>query len=212
MQLTARIRRRLPDDRGLTLIELLVVIAILGIIVMPLSNALISFFQRSTETTNRLSESHDAQIAAAYFAQDVQSVGVHDWGTVGVPFKQSIALNVGPAATPFPCGPPGTPVALLRMAWDDPSVAQNPGQIVVSYVLEPVGGQQQLHRIRCSGGTVTSDIVLAHNVTSVDPPVCSTSCTGTTPPETVTLTLHLRVKGTNDPDYVVTLTGQRRQT
>jgi prepilin-type N-terminal cleavage/methylation domain-containing protein len=79
MRLTPRGRR--PDD-GVSLIELLVAIVLLGVIAVPLGNAVISFFRNTNATTNRLAESHDSQISSAYFAQDVQSIGVRAWGTI----------------------------------------------------------------------------------------------------------------------------------
>ena len=72
---------RSPDDRGMTLTELLIVMVVLGIIFVPLSNALIGFIRFTDQTSQQLNESHDVQLAAAYFGQDVQSVGVRDWGS-----------------------------------------------------------------------------------------------------------------------------------
>lgn len=223
MQLTrpkSRLRDRLDparrDDRGVTLIELLVAVAILGIISVPLGNALISFFQHTDETTNRLSESHDAQIASAYFAQDVASIGRRDWTAAPFPLAQSVEVNAPTAGGLFPCGTVGTPNAAVRLLWDDPSAAQTPPVVRVAYVVETVSGEQQLHRIKCVGNsTPVSDLLLVHNLSSLDAVQCSTSCTGTsgTPvPAAVTLTVHIQVSGTADPVLTVTLTGQRRQT
>ncbi len=215
------IRRRLAvrlgaaaDDRGLTLIELLAVIAILGIIVAPLSAALISYFQHTDETTERLSLSHDVQISSAYFAQDVQSMGKRDWDTDGFPFVQSVYAGAG---SPYPCGPAGTPAPVVQLVWDDPATGKNGKVWRVSYYLKSVGGGlSELHRIICPGtSTTASDVVMAHNVDSAKPPAlnCSGGCFGGTPPMTVTLVLHLRPKNStvNDP-LTVTLTGQRRTT
>jgi prepilin-type N-terminal cleavage/methylation domain-containing protein len=221
MQLTTDTRRaagRLRDERGVTLIELLVVIAILGIIAVPLGNALITFFLHSDDTNRRLSVSHDAQIAAAYFAQDVASVGVHDWSAPGFPLIPSVEVNVGPTEGLSWCGPAGTPTAVVRMAWDNPTAAVGPSEVVrVSYVVETVGGEKQLHRLKCGGTahnpTLLSDLVLSHNVDSVGPVTCNPNptCTPAGTPQTVTLVLNLRVSGSNDPIFTVTLTGQRRQ-
>jgi prepilin-type N-terminal cleavage/methylation domain-containing protein len=218
MQLTTNpnrpsIRRRLrADDQGMTLIELLMVIVILGIIVVPLGDAMIMFFRQTGNTTHRLSESHDAQIADAYFAQDVASIGRHDWTAAPFPLAQSIEVNVGATQGLDPCGTAATPAAVVRLLWDDPSAAQTPAVYRVSYVVETVGGEQQLHRIECRGSsTAYSDLVLAHNLVSASVS-CSTTCTSATVPQTVTLTLQIRASGTTDPILTVTLTGQRRQT
>ena len=212
--------RRWRDDQGLTLIELLIAIVIMGIIIAPLANGLISFFRDYNDTNRRLSESHDAQITAAYFAQDVSSIGVHDWADPNFAKKPSVEVNVGPMTGLSWCGPAGTPNAVIRMAWDNPTTAAGPPEVIrVSYVVKTVsGGGKELHRLECSGPaqnpTLLSDIVLAHNVDSVDAPQCTpapATCTPPFTPETVTLVLHLRAAGSTGPIFTVTLTGQRRQ-
>jgi prepilin-type N-terminal cleavage/methylation domain-containing protein len=206
------------DDRGVTLIEVLLAIVILGIIIVPLSNALIAFSRNTDDTSRRLSESHDVQIMAAYFAQDVQSVGVRDWTADGYPLKQSIATNIAYDGVPYPCGATGTPAAVVRLAWDDPTtVSGTPDTVRVSYVVENVGAERQLHRIRCVGLSTapTSDIVLAHNLDTIDAPSClpTVACTSAPAvPQTVKLTLTVRNPGDSGSALPVTLTGQRRQT
>jgi prepilin-type N-terminal cleavage/methylation domain-containing protein len=199
------------DDRGLTLIELMLAVVLLGIIVVPLASALISFFHNTNATTNRLTESHDEQIAAAYFAQDVQSIGVRDW--TGAPFglKTSVEQNVGPTAGLYPCGAASLPAATLRFAWDDPIGDTSSQVVVVSYVVETVGGHKELHRVRCAGGstTPTSDIVLAHELLSVGTPTFTGS---STIPQSVSWTLNIRASSDSGAALVVTLYGQRRQT
>jgi prepilin-type N-terminal cleavage/methylation domain-containing protein len=215
------------DDRGVTLIEVLVAIVILGIIIVPLGNALIGFSRNTDDTTRRLSESHDAQIMAAYFAQDMQSVGVRDWTADPYPLKQSIVANVAYDGTPYPCGtagtpPAGTPPAVVRLAWDDPTTVSGAPDIVrVSYVVETVGAERQLHRLRCVGPSpAPADVVLAHNVDASPPSlVCYNAsmvamdcASAPAVPQTVTLTVTIKSPGSSGPALTVTLTGQRRQT
>ena len=205
------------DDRGVTLIELLVVIAILGVIVAPLTAGFIMFLRNTNQQQYRMEVSHDAQIAGAYFSQDVSSIGRHDWtdSADGFPLQQSVEVNAPAGSGISPCGGAGTPTALLRLSWDDPSQLSSPSAVRVAYVLEPIGGGvSELHRIKCVGlpTTPVSDIVLAHNVISIDAPSCSTSCTAASPPQSISITLHIQVTGDTDPPLVVTLTGQRRQT
>ncbi len=206
------------DDRGVTLIEVLVSVVILGIIIAPLSAALIAFLRNTDDTTRRMDESHDVQITAAYFTQDVQAIGVRDWSTSPYRLRQSIELNAPFNSGLYPCGATGTPNALVRFAWDDPrSAAANPVVIAASYVVMPStdGLEQQLHRITCADGVVQSDVVLAHNVDGVlSPPGCPTpaDCTRVPLPQTVSLQLNIKDPGNTGAALAVTLTAQRRQT
>ena len=208
------LRRR--DDAGVTLVELLVAIVLLGIIAVPLANALISFFHNTNATTDRLAESHDAQIASAYFAQDVESIGVREWTTFGTyPIGTSVETNAPPKAGTFPCGQTTDANAVIRMAWDDPTGASTRRTVTVSYLVRAVtvGGrtENQLHRLRCDDGTSnpTSDLVLAHNVLSVGAPVLTGPQAGI--PQSISVTLTL--KGPSDSgSLAVTLFGQRRET
>lgn len=204
----SRLRR---DQRGFTLVELLIAIVILGIIIVPLANGLIAFFRNSDATTGRLSESHDAQLAAAYFAQDVQSVGVRDWTASPYALKQSVEQNVGATGGLYPCGTGTT--AVLRLAWDDPTSASGaPATVRVAYVIATsAGGEQQLRRIACGTGTTTptSDVVLVHNLVSATV-VCSSQCTAASVPKQITLQLVIKNSATS-ASLNVDLIGQRRQ-
>ena len=195
-------------DDGVTLIELLVAIAMLGIIAVPLGTALISFLRNTNATTDRLAESHDAQIASAYFAQDVQSIGVRNWtGTGPFPLTTSVETNAPPKSGTFPCGVTGDPNAVIRMAWDDPTGASTRRTVIVSYVVRG----RELHRLRCDNGTSnpTSDLVMAHNVASVGTPVLTGPVTGI--PQSISVTLTIQAP-TDSGTLAVTLFGQRRQT
>lgn len=202
-----QLRRR---DGGFTLVELLVAVVIIGIISLPLGNVLVSYFRNTDATTARLNESHDAQIAAAYWAQDVAGMGTRST-TTPYDFVQSIDNPT------YTCAPGvGTPI--VRFISDDyPSGPGTATQVRVAYVVETVSGQTQLHRIRCVGSSVpTSDAVLAHDLNPATPPsvTCSTTCTASPAiPSTVSLTLSIKdPKDTNSTAYTVVLNGQRRQT
>jgi prepilin-type N-terminal cleavage/methylation domain-containing protein len=62
----------MSDDHGFTLIELIVATSILGMVMAAAVAVLIVSVRTTTATQSRLSESHDAQITAAYFVNDVQ--------------------------------------------------------------------------------------------------------------------------------------------
>jgi prepilin-type N-terminal cleavage/methylation domain-containing protein len=200
-------------DAGVTLVELLVAIVMLGIIAAPLGSALISFFRNSNATSDRLAESHDAQISSAYFGQDVQSIGVRDWSNPAGPYAigTSVETNAAPKGGTFPCGLSADANAVIRMAWDDPTGSSTRRTVIVSYVVRQVGTEKQLHRLRCDDGTSTptTDLVLAHNVLSVGTPVLTGPQAGI--PQSVSLTLTLKAP-TDAGSLTVTLFGQRRET
>jgi prepilin-type N-terminal cleavage/methylation domain-containing protein len=214
MYLTRGARR----DDGVTLIEVLLVVVILAVIIGPLTAAVIVFLRNTDATTDRMAESHDAQIASAYFSQDVQSVGIRNWSSAPYVTVPSIQTGVAMNAAPYGCGSDPTAV-LIRFVWDDPAVGA-PTLRSASYVVMDVGGERQLRRVVCSPvGTVASDVVLAHNVDTATAPavVCAdvggatTACNAATLPATVTLTLVVTAPGDDSP-YTVSLVGQRRQT
>jgi prepilin-type N-terminal cleavage/methylation domain-containing protein len=196
------------DERGVTLPEVLVAVAVLAIIIMPLSDAMIGFVRNTDATTRRMIESHDMQIATAYFAQDIQNLGVRDWSSPTIALQQSID---NPS---YPCtGAGGTSV--ISLAWDDPtSVASPPTVVRVNYVVRDVGGEHQLRRLLCRGsGTVESDLVLVHHLVGTPGRACvnPTTCTSASVPQRVTLTVTVKHPA-NTTNIPLTLTGQRRQT
>jgi prepilin-type N-terminal cleavage/methylation domain-containing protein len=211
--LTARNGR---TDHGVTLLEVLIAIVISGIIMIPLANTLLNFIDSTDETTNRLAESHDVQIAAAYFAQDVQSLGARDWDSWPYPLQQSVELDAPATGGLYPCGELATPDAVVRLAWDDPQDATSaPAVVRVAYVVVVTATERQLHRITCvDSATPVADIVVVHNLDPTDPVViCSSACTGAPAvPAWITLRLTIRSAGSSGTAVVVDLTGQRRQT
>lgn len=201
-------------DAGFTLIELLVAISILGLIAIPLGNAVIGYVQNAKLTTDRLVLSHDAQISAAYFARDVAGMGIRQDSGPG--FKASIQIDAAYNAGGHTCGNATTPTARIRFLADDwgPPGSHALATAIVAYYLEPAGGVSELHRMKCAGSaTPVSDVVVAHNVDPSTPveSSCTTACLGSTPPTQVTLTFSVRATSSGEA-YPITLTGQRRQT
>lgn len=208
--------RPAPRDGGFTLVELMLTIAILGVITVPLSNVVIGALRNQQVTADRLALSHDAQISAAYFSQDVGSAGIRDYSVTAPPnssqpHRQSIQLDAAYDAGGVVCGTPATPVAAVRLLaddWDGSTVTPTLAVHVVAYYL----AGSELHRIKCAGTTAPeSDIVLAHHV---DPSTlavsCSGDCTATAVPERVTLAFTVSTPAAGA--LPITLTGQRRQT
>jgi prepilin-type N-terminal cleavage/methylation domain-containing protein len=207
------------DDSGVTLIEVLMAIVILSIIIVPLSNALIVVIRSTDDVNRRLNESHDVQIATAYFAQDVQSVGRRNWaGGSPFPLQQSIELGAAPGSTFYPCGVSGTPNAVVSLAWDSPqSATANPDVIVAAYVVQVAGSERQLRRITCNGATTTSTTILAHNLDPTVTPLAQcanpTTCSAAPGvPLVVTLAFSVKDPTSTGSALPVTLKGQRRQT
>ena len=215
----ARDRVRTADgahsDAGFTLIELLITVVILGVIALPLGNAIIGVLRHTDATTDRLALSHDAQISAAYFGRDVASVGMRDYTPTGPVFRPSIQQDAAYNSGGVACGTAATPVAKLRLlsdAWQKDGLVAVRSTDVVAYYLQPAGTVSELHRIKCVGtATPVSDVVLAHNVDPATLTVaCSSACGAAAVPEQVTLTFSV-TKPAADP-YEIILTGQRRQT
>jgi prepilin-type N-terminal cleavage/methylation domain-containing protein len=209
------------EDNGFTLVELLITIFVLGVIVAPLSAILIFHLRNSDATVARMNESHDAQLAASYFAQDVQAIGVRgDYTSTAEPsFVQSVETNVAVAGGMFPCGTAGTPDAVVRFAWDDfdDAAVASRTQKRIAYVVEG----SELHRIECGGSAaVVTDVTIADDLVAPMPSVSCTnpagvamSCTGSTLPASVSVVLTIKDPDSgSDTPYEVTLTGHRRQT
>ena len=132
-----RKRRLTCDDRGVTLPEVLVAVTILAIIIVPLGDALIGYVRNTDATTRRVSESHDIQVATAFFADDVRNLGVRDWTTPALPLQQSVNA--------FQCTGTGTHVVTL--AGSSPETATR--IVSATYVVRTVGGETQLVRMSC---------------------------------------------------------------
>jgi prepilin-type N-terminal cleavage/methylation domain-containing protein len=200
-------------DHGFTLIELLIAIVIIGIITVPLADVVLGYLRNADATTARLVESHDVQIASAYWAQDVASIGTRST-TSPYPLSQSVETNVAYSSSLYPCGTAGT-TPIVTLAWDDFTGPGAKTLVRVAYVVQTTSGQSELHRLRCVGSAApVSDVTLAHDLDPATPPAvaCSTTCTAAPDvPQSVTLTLNLKDPKNRDAAYTVALSGQRRQ-
>lgn len=202
-------------DDGFTLIELLIAVVILGVITVPLANVLIGIFQNQGRSADRQALSHDAQISATYFGQDVASMGMRDHGAIpdssgNQPYLPSVQRNAAYNAGGKTCGDATTPVALVRFLSDDWDGTASPPAVstdIVAYYLRA----NELHRMKCVGSaTPVSDVVVAHYVDPATPKItCSSDCTLAAVPRQVTLAFTVTTPSV-DP-YPIFLTGQRRQ-
>jgi prepilin-type N-terminal cleavage/methylation domain-containing protein len=123
------------DDAGFTLIELMISIVLLGIIIVPLTNAMISGLRITTEAQQRLSETRSPLFTSAYFADDAQSA-------------DATGIAIGAAQIPS-CGS-GTNV--VSFDWIEHDQNGNPTiQYHASYAIATVGAQKTLTRSYCRG-------------------------------------------------------------
>jgi prepilin-type N-terminal cleavage/methylation domain-containing protein len=177
------IERHRRNDAGFTLPELLISIVILGIVVAVIANAFITSSKHTAVTSQRFNESHDAQIATAYFANDVQSAA---------------------AITASTCGIAGGMTNLVNFSYDGAST-------IASYFHGASGGESRVVRRFCDA-TGQSEDVLVHYAGGVPTVSCEGGCDpGTNPrPNKVEITIveHNDVLGSND--YTFTLRGSRR--
>ena len=203
-----RLRRRLATDGGFTLIELLSTVIIMGIIVVPLGNFVLEYLQNSTDTRDRVADSHDIQIATAYFSEDVANMGVRD-------SSGNLQASAWTSPTSPYCGSDAGGSLVLLLSWSAVNTTtvggltteSTPKVSSAAYVNE----SGVLHRIFCdSGNSATSDTTMAHNFAGATV-ACDTTCSGVTPPTTVTLNLSIASTGDRTAPDPVPLIGHRRQ-
>jgi prepilin-type N-terminal cleavage/methylation domain-containing protein len=199
-------------DAGFTLIELLITISVLGIITVPIGNMVIDYFRNSAQASQRISASHDVQIANAYWQQDVASIGIRSstYDTTNNTFPTVQSVN-----NPFPCSVPvGVASPLIVLGWNQYDTSGNATTINVAYATASSG--TQLVRLHCTGTTLDSNVNLVDDLSAT--PTCDfgtgsyVGCgSNTATPASVSMKLTI-----SDPaasgSYQVSLTGQRRQT
>ena len=207
-------------EAGFTLIEVVVTVAILGIIAAGLAGVVMSYLKNTLATSGQLNETHDVLFASAYWQRDVASLGVRSTTYNSDPSVHSFPL-VTSVNTATACSlPSGTTV--ITLAWSEYADPANPDTqhtVTVSYVAQTGADGYQLRRVRCTGSTVNSNVVLAKQLNGVPTVDCSgggvTGCDDATGsvPQIVKMTLSTVDANSNaGTPYTVTLTGERRQT
>jgi prepilin-type N-terminal cleavage/methylation domain-containing protein len=205
-------RLRTVGESGFTLMELVIAVVIMGVITLPLANFVLQYFDNYPKTLTVVSDSHDMQMAAAYFSADVANTGVRDTAATNVP-QRSVWVS-GSALPAAYCGQDVGGSVVLLLSWD---TATNSGagpqqRDSVGYVAR----SGTLIREFCPASGPSTRTTVVHSFVYPDPgnssPVtCSSTCDAVTPPATISL--RIGIKGDTDTTVsYVTLTGQRRQT
>jgi prepilin-type N-terminal cleavage/methylation domain-containing protein len=178
------VRARVTDESGFTLPELMVAIVILGIIIVPLTSAIIVGLLTTSDAQTRLTESQNAVISSAFWAGDVQSAD----GTV--------ATNGGP-----PCGDGTGVITVAKFGWADDISPSN----VAYYFIKTSAAANVLYRRFCRGSTQISQGTIAPELTTASNPavVCTPSCVKPT---------SVRVTMTTPKGFTFSLNGTRRST
>lgn len=209
------------DEAGFTLIELILAVAIVGIIAVPLAGVVIEYFKASVTTQTRINESHDQQFAAAYWQQDVASLGVRGFTPTDLtdqfPVQQSVWTTAAPGGVPAGCA--SVPGAVVGFAWNeypmstDPTATWTGAQVSAAvYSAVQVGNQWQLQRTRCIPGQAATTITLSRVLAGPPKVLCDGGSCSTDQPKVVTLQIHARdTSGATDTGYTTVLTGERRQ-
>jgi prepilin-type N-terminal cleavage/methylation domain-containing protein len=132
------------SEAGLTLTELLVAIAVLGIIILPLTNAIVVGLRTSDHTAAVLVTSADRQMLTNYLPPDALS---------------ATAATANGAAAGGCVTASGTRVVLLT--WSEFSGSLT--SYASDYRLVPVGTGNKLVRDRCVAGATAEEVTVAHD-------------------------------------------------
>jgi prepilin-type N-terminal cleavage/methylation domain-containing protein len=167
---TKRNRKKTHSDDGFTLVELLITLTIIPLVVGALSLGIIALFSLNTQTTNRVTDTADAQVVASTYQKDVQSAGY---------------ITTDSDSSPQ-CGP-GTGTQLLALE-SVPNQKTGDFQTVVSYVAVPTSAaatSYSLVRLYCTNGSTApaSQTTLAFDLPAPSiPPGANANYKPLTPP------------------------------
>jgi Tfp pilus assembly protein PilV len=182
----------LREESGITLIELLISIILLGIIIVPLTGAMIDGINSTTASQKRLSESRSPMFTNAYFAQDAQSASAD---ANGVTYGGSFACGTGD-------------VNVVSFSW-----SENGTPYSSSYVLVTTGGKTVLKRNYCVNNNANTIVVapILGGDAGCGQPACAMT-TSTDPRTSRPRTIQLTASTPNGESTFFTLTATRRAT
>lgn len=183
------------SESGFTLVEMLIAIVILGIIVVPITGALVVTLRTTDETSNRMVASNDAQLLSFWLPGDIQSTG-----------NDTLNANVLDDDTVYPptvsteCS--GRTNA-LRLEWVEQGASGSTYDAAYA-VVQAASGSWQLIRYFCvDGGPATSHVV-ARNLAGAS--AVSVSESG----QTLTMTVTAAATPTEPSGYTFSVSGTRR--
>jgi len=182
-----RRRSRLEPEAGFTLPELLIAVSIMGVVIAAIAGVFVVAMRTNESIGRRHNESHDAQILATYWANDVQST----WAIAG---------------NAFPCGTLGAGQSIVA------NFALNNSGEKVTYLKS--GGSLLRRQCDQSTGTVGDDLTV---VRLADPALApSVTCDGATcdqgeRPNSVKISVTEEAGEASADAYKFELTGSRRQ-
>jgi prepilin-type N-terminal cleavage/methylation domain-containing protein len=142
---------RRESQSGFTLIELLIAITLSSMVMGAIGEAVMTGLRSTMVIGTSVADSHDTQMATAWFARDVNGAS-SVWGGPAVP--AGIAPNCAPTA--------GAQQTVLTMLAGD---ATTPA--LISYVVANSGTELQVVRTVCRGpgaGTADAVVVIVHGL------------------------------------------------
>lgn len=202
--MTRRRDRRQSPQHGFSLVELMIVVVLLGLVTSGLTASFITALRGNDTAAQRIKESNDAQVVAAFLARDAQAAGGSD------PASNTLDSTIGVSRSDDAGCSDATSTLVLRFKWKDyASNTAAPQTRVVGYFYKSSAGQ--ITRRSCTNGSFADSTLLASYVSSSPAPAaaCSPGCSGI--PDTVSLTLTATNTPRNAPTpYTYTLTAATR--
>ncbi len=154
-------KARSEDDSAFTLFELLVTLTILPLVIGALSLGIIAVLSLNSQTTNRFSDTSDAQVVASTYQKDVQSAGY-------ITTDSDSSPQCGAGA--------GTQLLALESV---PNLTTGSFQTVISYDAVANGATYSLERLYCSKGNTTP---VSTSILAFDLPTPTSKTAPLTPP------------------------------
>jgi prepilin-type N-terminal cleavage/methylation domain-containing protein len=142
-------RRIVRSEGGFTLPEVLMAVAVLGIIVVPLTNAMVVGLRSSGKTTDVLVASADRQMLTNYLPPDALSA-------TAATADGSVSGCASPAGT-----------RVLLLTWSE--FTGTVTSYASDYRLVPGGTTTKLVRDRCVAGGVAEEVTVAHDAVAAAP-------------------------------------------